>query len=207
MFMLLADATGVTTTTTAGFLYYLEVIERLIVSIMALAGVFLFIFKGRTGYTFLKQLAKKLDAVATKSDMLMDKIVPRILQGFEKKGFVAENTLVEWTEIISANSFTTHSPKKLNDIGEKILTESSIKQIIDNNKKVFFGDLDALKLKTALDVEEKAFYAIDKRKEDTLFNPLKTYIYNNPGTDVYTCLFVGSLYLRDLYLAAHPDLK
>jgi len=88
-----------------------------------------------------------------------------------------------------------------------LLTESGMKNIIDNNIDKFIADLETAKLTTALDVEEKSYYVLDARKEEEIFNPLKTFIYNNPNLDIFSCLYVGSLYLREYYLRKHPELK
>ena len=192
--------------TISNFAQTIDIIYKIVILIIAAVGIIAFFFRGIKAYKFLKKVFLSLDLYMKKSTALMDKIVPRILKGFEDKGFVAPNTLVEWTEIVSANNYTTTSPKKLNNTGKQILTDCSIKQIIDGNTGVFLNDLDSMGLKTALDVEEKSFYVLDNRKEEDIFKSLKNYIYNHSDVDIYTCLFVGSLYLRDLYLQQHPNL-
>lgn len=202
------DANTVCSNTPSQFIQTVDIVYKIVVLFIAAVGIVVFFFRGYIkGYKSLKRIFQSLDKCIAKSTALMDKIVPRVLQGLEKKGFVAPNTLVEWTEILSARNYTITSPKKLNEFGQKILNDCSIKQIIDQNEFLFFDDLDSLSLKTALDVEEKSFYVLDKHKEETIFNSLKSYIYNNPNIDIYGCLFIGSIYLRDLYLAKHQELQ
>ena len=205
MIMILADIASATTKDCGGFLYYLEIMQRIIVTMIGTAGIFLFFFKGISGFKYLKTLAGKVDTVASKTTMFMDKIMPRILQGLEDNKTIPKSTLAEWAELISTRNYTICSPKRLNDVGMHVLESCGIKKIIDDNKALFITDLDNAKLTTALDVEEKSFYVLDAHKEEIIFNPLKIFIFNNPATDIYTCLFIGSLYLRDLYLIKHPE--
>ena len=195
----LADAAG-------GFTKFIDIGSKSVILIAGIGGVVLFFFKGLKWCKFFTTLSKDLDVATKKTNALMDKIVPRLIQGFEKKGFVPENSLAEWTEIMSASNFTSNSPKYLNDTGKKLLADCGMEKIINDNNDKFIADLEAAKLTTALDVEEKSFYVLDARKEETIFHPLKTYIYQNPDANIYNCFYVGSLRLRDIYLKLHKDL-
>lgn len=195
------------TSSSLDFVQTIDIIYKIVILVVAAGGIFAFFFRGIRYCKRLRLLMSNLDVVATKATALMDKIVPRILQGLEKSGVIPENTLAEWTEFLSSANYNVNSPKQLNENGNKLLSDCGIKGIIDKNTQMFESELDAAKLTTALDVEEKAFYVLDNHKDNEIFKSLKVYIYNNSKVDVFLCLYVGSLYLRNIYLKKHADLQ
>jgi len=79
-----------------GFINVLDTAYKAVILGIAAVGIYQFFFsKWRNYLSFLKQLARKLDISASKTTSLMDKILPRFLQGLEDKGIIPKNTLVE----------------------------------------------------------------------------------------------------------------
>lgn len=113
-----------------------------------------------------------------------------------------------------------HSPRTLNTYGLDILEKSGGMKFLEENKGFLVGEIEKLKPKTALDVENFALGVLRFRSNDDIFIPLKNWVYNAPSMEVAgedgaltkkdismdDVLFIVSLPLRDIYLKEHPDL-
>jgi len=113
-----------------------------------------------------------------------------------------------------------HSPRRLNQNGEILYNDISGEDFLSRNQTFFFSEIDKLKPKTALDVENFALSVLRAALPNDMFIPLKSWVYNAPtreivkrdGGKAYTdvsmddVLFVLSLPLRDKYLKVHPDI-
>lgn len=119
-----------------------ELVYRSVILLVAGCGVIAFFWKGIGYFGFMNKLFRKLDVMSDKSNAFLDKMLPRIIQGLEKKEIAPENTMAEWTEIISSLTYSTKSPKYLNEYGNKLIKESSLKKIIDGNLDKFILDLE-----------------------------------------------------------------
>jgi hypothetical protein len=122
---------------------------------------------------------------------------------------------------INITLFIAKSPFELSPAGEQILNESGGKAWVDRNKEVLFINLDNSPIRSALDVQIEAPKTIAQWFAMDDFIPIKNYIYNNPQykptpdsppnpTVPITLESVASimgLYLRDLYLQIHPELR
>ncbi|TXH08226.1 MAG: hypothetical protein E6Q06_00055 [Candidatus Moraniibacteriota bacterium] len=109
-----------------------------------------------------------------------------------------------------------NSPLVLNDSAKILVERSGIDKVVSENKNELIAELEKLNLKTAYDVQLKAFPQLG---EFILDNPaiekkIKDYVYNNPtieGKDkpisFSDVVFVGSIELRDAYLDKYPKLK
>lgn len=141
----------------------------------------------------------------------MDKVLPSILEGMEKKKIIESGTLKKWTEIIASDYALARSPKDLSEAGNRLLEESGVRKIVDDHLNQFIENLEKLNLKSAYDVEQKSFYILKGLEKSNISIPLKNFLYQNPTflgkpvsfNDIF---FVGGLYLRDKYLEKHPEL-
>ena len=112
-----------------------------------------------------------------------------------------------------------HSPRKMNTMGLEVYTETGAKKVFDDNTDFFLEELRKRDPKTAYDVEDAAFDILVANLPNTLFNPLKNFLYMSPskivkknenGEEVEIELSMGlllqlmSLELRDRYLELHP---
>lgn len=113
-----------------------------------------------------------------------------------------------------------HSPRKLNDNGERILSDINGNEFLQKNKDFFFAKIDEQHPKTALDVELAANFVLLSNMSNDIFNDLKNFVYNAPtylmnddkegqrpyDLDMNDICFVLSLPLRDMYLAKHKEI-
>ncbi len=167
------------------------------------------LFASVVAIVFIISLCKgwwKFFCIAKKIGLFMDNLLPDVLSDLETKKILSKGTGSNWTKIISGNVSTAHSPQELNNTGERIILESGIKKIIDDDLTSLISSLEQLNLKTALDVEQESFYVLKNMEDSDKFIPVKHYLYNNPKRNMYLVIFAGALYLRNKYLAKHKDI-
>lgn len=113
-----------------------------------------------------------------------------------------------------------NSPRRLNDFGLRVLEDIKGMDFLQTNKDFFFAQIDACSPKTAYDVENAAHTVCLTSTDNEVFNRLKNFVYNSPSYDIKDdegkerkydlslpdVCFVLSLPLRDMYLAAHPEI-
>ena len=114
-----------------------------------------------------------------------------------------------------------HSPRRLNDNGNNLLNDIKGVAFLNENKPLFFDEIEKFSPKTSLDVENVALSVLRLKQSDDIFNGIKSWVYNAParsivrkdGTQIMTevsledVLFVLSLPLRDMFLAEHPEIQ
>jgi len=121
----------------------------------------------------------------------------------------------------NAALFVSKSPLRLTDIGLKVLEEIGGKKFIDENEAELIAEMDKVGIKTALDSQTSAPVIIGMASNNESFNHIKDFIFNHPnykvnveGKDEVTIPLsmnviqnVMGIYLRDKYLAKHPELN
>ena len=92
------------------------------------------------------------------------------------------------------------SPTKLTEAGEKLLTESCAKEVVDKNqRKILDLILADPKPTNAYDAQEKTIMIIRNLENDQMFLVLKDYAYKK-GMDIHPILYVSAIYFRDIVL-------
>lgn len=123
--------------------------------------------------------------------------------------------------IIAANEYSEkHSPRKLNENGEKLLNDVEGTEFLQNNGAFLKAEIGKLRPKTALDVENCALAVLRANTSHDMFVPIKEWVYNAPSRSLLRrdgsttvadvslddVMFVLSIPLRDLYLREHPEI-
>ena len=93
----------------------------------------------------------------------------------------------------------SHSPRQLNDRGNRILVESEIKKIVDEKKEKLLELVKAKNTTNAYDAEkaiEEIMINLPIHFPD-ITDKLKDGAFKT-GTDINTILYVGGVYLRNL---------
>lgn len=107
------------------------------------------------------------------------------------------------------------SPRRLNDLGEKVFAQIKGEKFLNENKSFFFSKIDNMNPKTELDVENAANFACSGFTDNDIFNELKDFVYNAPSIMIPgengeskpyditlgDVCYILSLPLRDMYLA------
>ena len=110
-----------------------------------------------------------------------------------------------------SNAFSIkHSPRQLNDIGERIYKEIKGEEFINDNIDLLFGFIRAANPKTAYDIEQQSYMAIARCIPMDIFNVFKDYVYNAPLVNIgdnttkeitlNDVCFILSIPLRDKYM-------
>lgn len=122
----------------------------------------------------------------------LDKTVKSIYERFIK---VEERVDTLWKDEVAP----AHSPRKLNNYGNKILTESGIKEIIEEKREKLLELVKNSGAKNAYDVEREVLSVVEHLPEHCpdVVERLKNGAFKT-GASVATVLLVGGLYLRDL---------
>ena len=118
-------------------------------------------------------------------------------------------------EELRINNFSRKaSPRKLNDMGEKLFNIINGDEFLKTNKDALFHFIAERKPLVALDVEQYAAAACASLVQTPAFNKLKDFVYNEPSwtmpngnkydITVSDICFVLGLVLRDLYLQEKP---
>ena len=101
-------------------------------------------------------------------------------------------------DIIKDKFASANSPRQLNDRGNKLLTDSRVKQFIDSNRGDFLALAKAKSFSNPYDAEKGLLEIlrnyVQERQED--LKNLKEHAFNS-GTDIESVYFVGSIYLRN----------
>jgi hypothetical protein len=97
--------------------------------------------------------------------------------------------------------YQAHSPISLTKSGDNTLTESGMKEYIDQNKQILIDACDAgADMRTPYDVQEYVFDFFDSHEfPQEVEDQLKTYAFNQ-GMNMDVLRRVGAIYLRDIAL-------
>lgn len=93
------------------------------------------------------------------------------------------------------------SPLKPTLYGVKLIKESGLEKILDDNKQFLMDEVKKLLTKdyTEYDVQEMSRKALLTLKSNPILNPVKEYAFNN-GMNIDTVLNTGGLWLKDDFL-------
>jgi hypothetical protein len=116
-----------------------------------------------------------------------------------------------------------HSPLSMTAVGKILFELTPTMQLVDDNKGYFLSEIEKENPPTAFDVENTAFKVMLRNINQPMFNGLKQYLFNAPekipvkdpdtneeeliAFDMNTAMQLMSIYLRDLYMDIHPDIK
>jgi len=169
----------------------------MIISSVSAIGVFLYLpYK-------LGKYQEKIETISLAIDSLkkgQEKIM-NILQNFGQRIGALEGVLGIGQR---DNFIQAHSPLSLTKEGETLLKESGGKDFIDDHKEVFFSEITLSNPTTAYDVQDASLNIIINHSLAAI--KLKKFAYNKP-MELGTIFRVCSLYLRDCYLQAHPEIE
>lgn len=138
-----------------------------------------------------------------------------------KQELVAIRTYLTVKDTDVENVFSKkHSPRELNEAGEKLYADIKGKEFLDKNKDILIQGIDNKAPKTALDVEESALEVIVSLIDNDMFIGMKNWVYNSSPRKVILdgvekdysismndVCFVLSLPLRNMYLDLYPELR
>ena len=111
-----------------------------------------------------------------------------------------------WDEKLKNEMIQKKSPLSLTPYAERVLQEIKFDRIFLKIKDDLLKELEDCKLRTAYDVQEMARFIVRRKRDDVLFDELKTEVYKSGNNldEVIAAIFIP---LRDYYLERHPEIK
>lgn len=104
------------------------------------------------------------------------------------------------------SELATYSPIQLTDVGQEFIKRLGFDNVLEKNKKDFFSSIDSENPKLKYDVELAAIKSISVFYEKEYMNFLKVFFYNNPTRNIENTAPTLGVYIRDKYLAEHPEI-
>lgn len=99
-----------------------------------------------------------------------------------------------------------YSPLKLTEVGEKFIDTVGFKDVFEKNKTDFFQCIEGEKPKLKYDVEIASIKSISMLYDKEYMNFLKVLFYNQPSRSMENTAPTLGIYIRDKYLAEHPEI-
>lgn len=140
--------------------------------------------------------------------------VPRIQTSLNRidKGFTTLITLLLEAKVIQTSCYSeSKSPRRVNDLGQRLLQESGAAQVISQIQNAFIKDLEAMNIDNPLELERSCLQSLLSSMNDNRFNDLQTFAYNHPTFHGKPLSYIDilntmALVLRDVYLDMHSEL-
>jgi hypothetical protein len=100
----------------------------------------------------------------------------------------------------------TYSPRRLAPEGEQFIAEHNFDVVFAQNKADFFRCIDDESPKLKYDVEAAAIRSISVLSDKNYMSFLKVLFYNDPKRNMQNTAPTLGVYIRDKYLAEHPEI-
>lgn len=98
-----------------------------------------------------------------------------------------------------------YSPLQLTEKGQAFIRKVGFDGVLSKSRQAFFAVIDREEPKTKYDVETSAIKSIYGLGSEAFMNPVKIYLYEHPEAGRTYAATLG-VYVRDAYLAAHPEI-
>ncbi len=127
------------------------------------------------------------------------------------KGFTTLNQILLEKNVISRSCYSEeNSPRVINQIGQKLYTESGASGLFENIKDELISELEKKHFDSLLELERSSLDVLIEKMSDIRFKDIQNFAFQHPTFDsnplTYTdILFIMSLRLRDLYREKHND--
>ena len=100
-----------------------------------------------------------------------------------------------------------YSPVQLSEHGKGFITSIGFDAVFVENKKDFFGVIDDDLPKMKYDVQTSAIKSIYSLSDNAYMDRVKTYLYEHPDRKMDRVASTLGIYVRDAYLAEHPEIN
>jgi len=100
-----------------------------------------------------------------------------------------------------------YSPFRLSDHGMGFIKSLGFNRVFKENKKDFFNFIDSDAPKMKYDVQIGAIKSMYALSENAYMDFLKTYLYEHPDQKMDVIASTFAVYIRDHYLAEHPEIN
>ncbi len=100
-----------------------------------------------------------------------------------------------------------YSPVQLSEHGKDFIMSIGFDMIFMENKKDFFEVIDDDSPKMKYDVQTSAIKSIYALSDKAYMDRVKTYLYDHPDRKMDRVASTLGIYIRDYYLAEHPEIN
>ena len=168
---------------------------QIIVPIIVIVGVFIAIGRKLELLDIINKNTEKLGDSIDKLKESQDKLKDSHIELSERFIVVEDRVETIWKDKFAPSG----SPRQLNELGNKILNESGIKQIIEGNKDKLLEIVKSKKPTNAYDAEQLILSVVNELPKHCpeIIDELKQGAFR-VGQSIDTVLFIGGLYLRNL---------
>ena len=101
----------------------------------------------------------------------------------------------------------SYSPYQLTPKGQELVKSLGFDSVFDKHQDEFFKFITSEEPKLKYDVELSAIKSIAALSDKEYMSFLKIYLYNNPSRSIENIAPTLGVYVRDKYLATHPEIK
>lgn len=135
-----------------------------------------------------------------------------VLQKIDK-GLNTLNTILLEKSVISQSCYSNgNSPRIINDLGKKVLEESTAGALFEKIKNDLLMELSKNNFTSLLEVERESLNLLLSKMNEPQFSTIQNFAYQHPTFNetplsYSDILFVMSIKLRDLYKENHPELS
>ncbi len=119
---------------------------------------------------------------------------------------VISEFLIRGNKNFNSKEIQVISPYTLTEVGENFIKEVGFNNVFNANKEDFFLCIENEKPKLKYDVEAAAIKSVSMLYDKEYMNFLKVYFYNNPTRSIENAAPTLGIYIRDKYLAEHPEI-
>lgn len=168
---------------------------QIIVPVIVIVGVFIAIGRKLELLDTINKNTEKLGDSIDKLKDSQDKLKESHIELSERFIVVEDRVETMWKDKFAPSN----SPRQLNELGNKILNESGVKQIIENNKAKLLEIIKSKKPDNAYDTEQLILSIVNELPKHCpeIIDELKQGAFR-VGQSIDTVLFIGGLYLRNL---------
>lgn len=141
-----------------------------------------------------KKIDEKIEPTLIKIKLTVDRIARYI---------ITKNAL-------DHNYFSAGSPIELNQFSREVLENSGAKHFIDSSLDFLISEIDELKPKSALDIQQFSVSILFDLIDTEGFSVIKDFVYQNPKYEnkeinIPIIINIMALYIRDEYFKKHPE--
>ena len=115
--------------------------------------------------------------------------------------------LIKNSDEFNHSELQTYSPFRLTPEGKKLVGQLHFDTILAQHTTDFFDCIEQELPTKKYDVETAAIKSIFLLLDKQYMGALKTFFYNNPARNLQNTAPTLGVYLRDIYLGAHPEIK
>lgn len=106
----------------------------------------------------------------------------------------------------NSSELKASSPLRLTEAGNSLIRTLGFDNAFEANKDQFFKHIDRERPRLKYDVETLAIRSIVALSNEPFMDFLKIYFYNNPNRSLEDLSPTLGIYVRDKYLAEHPEI-